>query len=149
MGAVEAKLFASEGAKVVVADVLEDEGKRVEAEIVEAGGEALFVRLDVTSEEDWEVRRREHGIPLRTAGHTGEQRGRQQPFGGRPGQPGELGTDYEHQLYGRVPGNETRGTEDAGSRRRIDSQHIVHHGTCGRGKRAPGIQCFQGLGAVY
>ena len=55
MGAVEAKLFASEGAKVVVADVLEDEGKRVEAEIVEAGGEALFVRLDVTSEEDWEA----------------------------------------------------------------------------------------------
>ena len=53
MGAVEAKLFASEGAKVVVADVLEEEGKRVEAEIVEAGGEALFVRLDVTSEEDW------------------------------------------------------------------------------------------------
>ena len=53
MGAVEAKLFASEGAKVVVADVLEEDGKRTEAEIVEAGGEALFVRLDVTSEEDW------------------------------------------------------------------------------------------------
>ena len=55
MGAVEAKLFASEGAKVVVADVLEEEGKRVEAEIVEAGGEALFVKLDVTREEDWET----------------------------------------------------------------------------------------------
>ena len=53
MGAVEAKLFASEGAKVVVADVLEEDGKRTEAEIVEAGGEALFVRLDVTIEEDW------------------------------------------------------------------------------------------------
>ena len=53
MGAVEAKLFAKEGAKVVIADVLEDEGKQTEAEINEAGGQCLFVRLDVTSEENW------------------------------------------------------------------------------------------------
>ena len=55
MGAVEAKLFAQEGAKVVVADLLEDEGQQVEAEIAEAGGEAMFVRLDVTSEEEWKA----------------------------------------------------------------------------------------------
>ena len=54
MGAVEAKLFAREGAKVAIGDLLEEEGKRVEAEINETGGEALFVRLDVTSETDWE-----------------------------------------------------------------------------------------------
>ncbi len=53
MGAVEAKLFAHEGAKVVIADVLEAEGKQTEAEINEAGGQCLFVKLDVTSEEDW------------------------------------------------------------------------------------------------
>ena len=53
MGAVEAKLFAQEGAKVVIADVLEDEGKQTEAEINEAGGQCLFVKLDVTSEENW------------------------------------------------------------------------------------------------
>lgn len=53
MGAVEAKLFAREGARVGIADVLEDEGKRVEAEIAEAGGEAEFIRLDVTSEDEW------------------------------------------------------------------------------------------------
>ena len=53
MGAAEAKLFAREGAKVAIADVLEAEGRQVEAEIVEAGGEALFVPLDVTNEEDW------------------------------------------------------------------------------------------------
>jgi NAD(P)-dependent dehydrogenase (short-subunit alcohol dehydrogenase family) len=53
MGAEEARLFAREGAKVVIADVLEEEGKRVEAEIKAAGGEALFVRTDVTSEDDW------------------------------------------------------------------------------------------------
>ena len=53
MGAAEAKLFAKEGAKVAIADVLEAEGRQVEAEIVEAGGEAVFVPLDVTNEEDW------------------------------------------------------------------------------------------------
>jgi cyclopentanol dehydrogenase len=54
MGAVEAKLFAQEGAKVVIADVLEEEGRKTEAEISEAGGECLFVRLDVTSEAEWQ-----------------------------------------------------------------------------------------------
>ena len=53
MGAVEAKLFVREGAKVVFGDVLDQEGKRVEAEIVESGGEATYVHLDVTKESDW------------------------------------------------------------------------------------------------
>jgi len=52
-GAVEARLFAREGAKVAIGDILEAEGLQVEAEINESGGECLFVRLDVTSEEDW------------------------------------------------------------------------------------------------
>ena len=54
MGAVEAKLFAKEGAKIVIGDVLEDEGRKVEAEINEAGGECVFVPLDVSSEEAWQ-----------------------------------------------------------------------------------------------
>ena len=54
MGAVEAKLFAKEGAKVVIADVLEEEGRKTEAEINETGGDCLFVRLDVTSESEWQ-----------------------------------------------------------------------------------------------
>ncbi|MCE2405198.1 MAG: glucose 1-dehydrogenase [Dehalococcoidia bacterium] len=53
MGASEAKLFAKEGAKVVFGDILDDEGKRVEAEIHETGGDALYVHLDVTREADW------------------------------------------------------------------------------------------------
>ena len=52
-GAAEARLFAREGAAVVIADILEDEGKRLEAEINEIGGQALFVKLDVTSESNW------------------------------------------------------------------------------------------------
>ena len=54
MGAAEAKLFASEGAKVVIGDILEDEGRRTEAEINELGGECVFVPLDVTSEAAWQ-----------------------------------------------------------------------------------------------
>jgi 3(or 17)beta-hydroxysteroid dehydrogenase len=54
MGEVEAKLFAAEGAKVVIADILENEAQQVVAAISGTGGEALFVRLDVTKEEDWQ-----------------------------------------------------------------------------------------------
>ena len=52
-GAVEAKLFAREGAKVGFGDILDESGKQVEAEIHEAGGEAAYVHLDVTREDDW------------------------------------------------------------------------------------------------
>ena len=53
MGAEEARIFAREGAKVVIGDISEDDGKAVEAQIAEAGGQALFIRLDVTQETDW------------------------------------------------------------------------------------------------
>ena len=53
MGASEAKMFAQEGAKVVIADVMEDEGRKVEAEINEADGDATFMYLDVTNEDQW------------------------------------------------------------------------------------------------
>jgi NAD(P)-dependent dehydrogenase (short-subunit alcohol dehydrogenase family) len=53
-GATEARLFAREGAKVVIGDLLEEEGKRVEAEINASGGACLFVKLDVTQAEDWQ-----------------------------------------------------------------------------------------------
>ena len=53
MGAAEARLFAREGAKVVIGDVLDDEGRQTEAAINEFGGECLYVHLDVTSEESW------------------------------------------------------------------------------------------------
>ena len=52
-GAAEARMFASEGACVVFGDILDDEGRRVEAEIRELGGQATYIHLDVTSEADW------------------------------------------------------------------------------------------------
>ena len=53
-GEVEAKLFAKEGAKVVFGDILDEEGRQVEAAIRQAGGEATYVHLDVTEEADWQ-----------------------------------------------------------------------------------------------
>ncbi len=53
MGAVEARLFAREGAGVAAAGILVDDGERVASEIAESGGDAAFIHLDVTREEDW------------------------------------------------------------------------------------------------
>jgi len=52
-GAAEARTFAREGAKVVFGDVRDADGKEVEAAIRAAGGDAVYVHLDVTSEADW------------------------------------------------------------------------------------------------
>lgn len=50
MGASHARGFAAEGANVVIADVQEDAGRRLAAEL---GIQAKFSRLDVTREADW------------------------------------------------------------------------------------------------
>ncbi|WP_425832476.1 SDR family NAD(P)-dependent oxidoreductase [Streptomyces fractus] len=50
-GEQEARLFASEGAKIVVADVLDDQGEAVAKDI--GSGNAVYVHLDVSKEEDW------------------------------------------------------------------------------------------------
>ena len=52
LGEATAKLFAQEGAKVVVADVHEPHGAEVVSAIKESGGEAMFAYTDVTKAED-------------------------------------------------------------------------------------------------
>src|SRR3982074_1139831 len=52
MGASHAKTLAAEGAKVVIGDVLDDEGKALADEL---GDAARFVHLDVTQPDDWQV----------------------------------------------------------------------------------------------
>lgn len=62
IGAATARLFAAEGAKVVIADVLTQEGEALAREI---GDAACYVHLDVTSEVGWretvELAEREFG----------------------------------------------------------------------------------------
>ena len=54
LGASTAKLFASEGAKVMVVDVLEAEGEELVSEITGSGGRAVFCSLDVKDAASWE-----------------------------------------------------------------------------------------------
>ena len=54
IGAAITKMFAQEGAKLVIGDILEEEGRRTAKEVTDGGGQCFFVKLDVTSEADWE-----------------------------------------------------------------------------------------------
>jgi NAD(P)-dependent dehydrogenase (short-subunit alcohol dehydrogenase family) len=53
MGEAEARLFAAEGAKVVVTDILGNAAEAVAADIRAAGGEGVAATIDVTSEPEW------------------------------------------------------------------------------------------------
>ena len=68
MGAATVKLFAREGAKVVVADLLTDDGAKVVSEICDAGGESRFQVLDVTRDAD-----HRYNFSIRPTRHFGEQ----------------------------------------------------------------------------
>ncbi|PCJ21742.1 MAG: hypothetical protein COB04_02135 [Gammaproteobacteria bacterium] len=54
LGAETARTFVAGGGKVVVADILDEVGLATVEEIKVAGGEALYVHLDVTQESDWQ-----------------------------------------------------------------------------------------------
>lgn len=54
MGESTARIFAREGAKLVLTDVLDPEGEAVAASIRAAGGDAVFLHHDVTHEADWQ-----------------------------------------------------------------------------------------------
>lgn len=55
MGKSEVLIFAREGASVVVADILESEAQKVVEKIVSNGGKALYMKLDVTNESEWQT----------------------------------------------------------------------------------------------
>lgn len=54
MGEAEARLFAKEGATVIVADLMEQEAEKIVADLTNNGATARFIRLDVTDESDWQ-----------------------------------------------------------------------------------------------
>jgi 3alpha(or 20beta)-hydroxysteroid dehydrogenase len=55
MGASEAQLFIDEGAKVVITDILDDQGKETARRLSPDGSRCVFYHHDVTSESDWEL----------------------------------------------------------------------------------------------
>jgi NAD(P)-dependent dehydrogenase (short-subunit alcohol dehydrogenase family) len=52
IGAATARILAREGARVAVTDINDEGGRQVVAEILEAGGDARYMHLDVTSEDE-------------------------------------------------------------------------------------------------
>lgn len=52
IGAATVKLFIEKGAKVVFVDLNEEKGQALEAELTAAGAEALFIKANITSEEE-------------------------------------------------------------------------------------------------
>ena len=79
MGASHARGFVAEGANVVIADVLEQEGRTLADEL---GDQAIFSRLDVTSDTDWAAT----VLSMRKAGGAGA-RARQHPRQLHPPRP--------------------------------------------------------------
>src|SRR5207245_9637897 len=72
-GATETRLFVREGAAVVFGDVLDDDGKKVEAEIrASGGGRATYVHLNVTREADWRGDGARRAQPCRRAAGPGK-----------------------------------------------------------------------------
>jgi NAD(P)-dependent dehydrogenase (short-subunit alcohol dehydrogenase family) len=55
MGEAEARLFANEGAKVVVADILASDAEKVATGIRGGGSDAIGAAIDVTREADWQA----------------------------------------------------------------------------------------------
>ncbi len=54
IGEATSRIFAQQGAKVVVADIQDERGNLVAGEVVKAGGEATFMHLNVANEAEWE-----------------------------------------------------------------------------------------------
>ncbi len=54
IGEATARLFVQEGAKVVMGDLLEAEGRKLSDGLNQSGKNALYIKMDVTREEDWQ-----------------------------------------------------------------------------------------------
>lgn len=55
MGASEAQLFIDEGAKVVITDILDEDGARTAERLSADGASCMFLHHDVTSKTDWDM----------------------------------------------------------------------------------------------
>ena len=144
-GAAEALLFAKEGAKVVIGDLLDDEGSQIEAQIAELGGDATYVHLDVTSATQWDAavqtaldRYGRLDILVNNAGILGARTGL------RGHHLGAVGRRPQCERQGRIPRHQGGDTRLARRRRRLHRQHIISRRACRQQERHPRLPGEQG-----
>ena len=120
MGEEEARLFAREGARVVVADILEDRAEAVATDIRAGGGDAIAAMIDVTSAPEWIVLIAKavanYGrldILVNNAGISGSSVG-------DPGGLEGLGAGNRGQSDQRLSRHQARGRPDGQDRRRLN-----------------------------
>ena len=121
-GEAEARLFAAEGAKVVLGDMLDDEGEAVAAEI---GDAAAFAHLDVTDEAEWAGGRGPGRGAVRAGARAGQQRRHPPLPGDAQDRAGGLRAGHAGQRDRHVPRHEGGHHVDDRGRRRVDRQHLV------------------------
>ena len=146
MGAVEARLFAREGARVVLGDILEAEGRQVATAIGAAGGQAAFVGLDVTSETDW----------ASAVAHAVDRYGKLDVLVnnagiGGPGRVEDTTLDAWNRVMavnaaGVFLGHPGRHPGHAGGRRRVDRQHLIAARPGGRRDHQRAVSGIEGRG---
>ena len=145
-GAMECRMFANEGAKVIIADIAGEEGQKLEAEINEAGGVATFMRLDVTNEENWQ----------KVVDDTVANHGRLDILVNNAGLSSTSVTDFNSldgwekisdvNAKGVFPGHQDRSAQNAGRRRRFHRQHLVHIRPCRVPVGPPRLPCVKRSG---
>ena len=147
MGAATARRFGKEGAKVVVADMLEEDGRKVAAGHHAANGAAEFMRAGRHRRGELEVRGGGDGGEVRPAGHPGEQRRHQRQRGDRHAGHRGVGPADGGERARRVPRHEIRRAGDEEDRRRIDRQSVVDLRQHRADDDAYGLQRVQRRGA--
>ena len=149
MGAATARRFGKEGARVVIADMLEEEGKAVADGVNEAGGKAMFIALNVTDEAGWKkvvdatvAAFGRLDILVNNAGISGSATNDMLDFR-------TVGAGDGGQQHRRVPWHCGGGATDAAKRRRVDRQSVIDFRRRRPDVRAHELQCGEGCGAHH
>ncbi len=135
MGAEDARALVAEGAKVVIGDILDDEGKALADEINASTPDSRrYVHLDVTQADQWEA------AVATAVGEFGKLNVLVNNAGtvalGLIGQfdMAKWQKVIDVNLTGTFLGMQAVGGGDEGRRRRFDHQHLVDRGSARRGR---------------
>ena len=140
IGRAAAIEFAKQGAKVVVSGRRETEGHDAIAEIKASGGEAIFVKADVSKAQRCQSDDRTDAGDIRPARLCLQQRRRRAGADSAPrSDRRDLRPDYGHQRQRRLAVAKARDSGDAEDRRRGHRQQLFRRGT-GRLCRGSGLR---------